>query len=1615
MAARSCIRFFNATRIAALLVFVFLILEVPDVSADPVVRSFEIRSGDMVEDPSRGWLWLSGRSNSAAHANSVIALDPQTMTVQRSFAVGPDPVLLALSDNSRYLYVSLEGAPGYQRIDLEAEQVSPRYTLETGTSGPNYVMDMAVPPGDPLALAVVVRSAGSFQQLGIFDDGVARPDAVSWSHAVNRIAFAGDGSALFGHNGISSGFDFRRFVVDQNGVRHRDSIGGLVGGFGVSLRRSGDWMFSGDGVLFDPDNLRIIGHVPEGGTVDDTILDRDLGKFFQVEGLGNRNIRLTTYDAATFVRLRNLTVSGSWPRPIEMARWGNRGLAVRTADNIIVVEDDLVRVAGAEADLRTEVIIEPVQRIVDETFFYGIRLANAGPDVAELIHLSHRVPEGFQIVSATAPGKVVPKGRESFVEWDWAALNVGEVREVVVEAKVATSGRFHIAAEASSDTRDRQPASMVGEGWLHVNSVARDHAVLGERALVVKDMVVDAGSGLIYASVDREDRLYPSRVVAIDPATGDVVRSYFVGADPGPLAISAEEGLLYVATQNGFNVSRIALHSGEVDLNFGLGLSTHGHTNQLRFAKAMRVLPGAPNSLAVAMRTENSYDRLAVFDSGVARAEESAFGYEVTSIAFNDTGDKIYGFDGSNSAWDFRKFGVGASGITHVASERGLLSGWANDLTHFDGMVYSSAGTVIDPAAMETAGFFGGSSSGRMSLALLPERDRALFLQSGGEIEAFAMNSFTGTAKWVIPAVTGARGPLLVLEDNRMVFLREDSLLFIESTIADLNPSRLTVEVENPPVDMRVGMEWTYRVKVTNTGTEPAHGLRISQPAVTSLSRAGVETTKGTVSFSSNAFTVNVETIEPGETVEVAVTIRPNSVRSYKPTLTISTIETDVDPSVRVRELSFAARATGVLKVEIPEVASEGDGNLGGAGKVELGEVETFDVVVLLTSALESKVKTPPSVTIPAGALSATFDLEILDDDLLDGTHSVTITARAAGFTSDSASIRVLDNESAAITLVLPQTVRRGESAVGEITIDGIPSRPVSVTLIAGENEWLDLPQSVVIPAGADRAQFEIHASEVIPPLEGAAVTVTANVPGWVPGEATVRVLPPAPGQPFNPLPRTSGEFTSSSPTLTWNNSTSVQLVVNGDFSRGDFHGWKLETSENGGWAINDGTFDPPGPAIPQPPFSPDYAAISYQTGGGTRELSQEILLPFGTDKISLRWRHRIQNAAGQYVPGEHAFRVEVYERDGAFRETLFETFPRFPSVTTWQLREVDLTRFQGEWIRLAFIQEDTLGSLNVSLDDVSVTAQFPRAEAIEGDVYDVYLGKSPYLGEADFIGTVDVPRLPLSGLERGATYYWQVVVRRGNEAVATPVWTFRTAAVEVAIIAPEGPTAEETLDFEVVFTDPVHPPSLDSFMMSNVVAASITGDGNRYTITVVPRSYGYVSLILPENAVQTLEGEGNAVSGTASVHYIGSATFERWRQFYFTRSEQFNDPEGTGRDGDAGDVGMPNLLRYAVGMMRGEVDLELLPKAVLLRENGEVVPGLVFHWQPDSLDVDYVIEVSENLVDWREGGESIEVVSVEDAGETKRITVREKNPDSEIEKRFMRLRVIGKENPETP
>ena len=194
------------------------------------------------------------------------------------------------------------------------------------------------------------------------------------------------------------------------------------------------------------------------------------------------------------------------------------------------------------------------------------------------------------------------------------------------------------------------------------------------------------------------------------------------------------------------------------------------------------------------------------------------------------------------------------------------------------------------------------------------------------------------------------------------------------------------------------------------------------------------------------------------------------------------------------------------LSVSLPASATKGQGVLAGQGSVSVAQPQIANLTVSLTSSDTSEVTVPATVTILAGQTNAAFDLDIIDDHILDGTDNVAIVASAPGNSNGTNFIAVFDNETATLTLTLPTGADHGDGQVqGSVTSSAAPARDISVSLASSDAAIFQPPSIVVIPAGQTSADF--YATIIDTNYIGDwSVTVTAHVMNWTDGQAGITI-----------------------------------------------------------------------------------------------------------------------------------------------------------------------------------------------------------------------------------------------------------------------------------------------------------------------------------------------------------------------------------------------------------------------------------------------------------------------------------------------------------------------------
>jgi uncharacterized repeat protein (TIGR01451 family) len=197
------------------------------------------------------------------------------------------------------------------------------------------------------------------------------------------------------------------------------------------------------------------------------------------------------------------------------------------------------------------------------------------------------------------------------------------------------------------------------------------------------------------------------------------------------------------------------------------------------------------------------------------------------------------------------------------------------------------------------------------------------------------------------------------------------------------------------------------------------------------------------------------------------------------------------------------------LSVVLPSSASETAGWVS-TGQVQASAPVAANVTVWLSSSDTNRVRVPDFAMIPAGQSSGAFGFAPLDNARIDGSEYVTISASVPGWTTGQGQVRITDNESTAITVTVPFQVNEGSGVLtnaGKVQIGGLLLTNLVVTLTNGLPALLQVPATVIIPAGQTSAWFDVTAPDDSLTNGNQTTLFTASASGFASGARWVTIV----------------------------------------------------------------------------------------------------------------------------------------------------------------------------------------------------------------------------------------------------------------------------------------------------------------------------------------------------------------------------------------------------------------------------------------------------------------------------------------------------------------------------
>ena len=188
-------------------------------------------------------------------------------------------------------------------------------------------------------------------------------------------------------------------------------------------------------------------------------------------------------------------------------------------------------------------------------------------------------------------------------------------------------------------------------------------------------------------------------------------------------------------------------------------------------------------------------------------------------------------------------------------------------------------------------------------------------------------------------------------------------------------------------------------------------------------------------------------------------------------TFTVTMIVSDDDGGKSQQQFTISVGPPPSLELQIDRtsIAEDAGANAAILTVKRVGFDTTVPLSVSLVSSDTTELQLPGSILIPAGRTSATVFVQAIDDTLLDGTIQVKLSASSGSILSNNITIDVLDREQ--IVLSINRSILAENAGAGAATLTVSRSntdinQSISVQLSSNDTSEINLPASVVIPAG---------------------------------------------------------------------------------------------------------------------------------------------------------------------------------------------------------------------------------------------------------------------------------------------------------------------------------------------------------------------------------------------------------------------------------------------------------------------------------------------------------------------------------------------------------------------
>jgi len=725
--------------------------------------------------------------NTGTNANTVVAIDPDTVTVGTAVAAGNTPDLLSLSTDDSLLYVSLDGTPSIVRFNLPALTLDSSYNLSVPTSnifGAQTTVSMAVAPGSPHTIATIfgqwTTSPPNTDGTFIYDDTTARASSITYyDEGSTSLVWGANASALYATDndtgadlfvnsvsstGVTVAEDYGGVMFSQNGTLHFDPVSGYI--------------YSDDGRVANPANGDLVGtfnlssYIPNGAYPSHCVPNVANNVVFFIlqssaQFSAGSGVTILAFNATTYQLVGTLPIDGISGYPSDFVRWGNAGLAfimtpnwglLPTGSGPIYLLDGSFVSASATPDFTTGTSVDPLPALV-----------SISPQAAAA---------GSPAVTLTVTGSNFQSG--ALVLWNGAALATTFNSATSLGATIPASA-LAAAGSAVVTVSNGSGGSSAASLAFTITSASPGAPNLLAVNLASLDIAWDSAGDQLIAPVWSADPQYGNSIVAINPATGAVTNSVSVAADPTMARVTIDGRYVYTGFKAVNQATQLTLPGLSAPASFSLGANSFDGP---WYALDLEPAPGAPLTTAVIFGT-NDVDppqgSLVIYNDGTqlptaAAGFGTAGGNTFNNLQWGANASTLYADDDS-STLDFYTLAVNSSGVTLTNTVDNAFGAIGSKI-HFDaatGYIYDDNGQVINPATALQVGKFNASGllvvDDTLSRVFILGQTTAQSGTANYTIQSFNQTTFAAVGSISITGVVGTPVAVTLWGANGLAFV----------------------------------------------------------------------------------------------------------------------------------------------------------------------------------------------------------------------------------------------------------------------------------------------------------------------------------------------------------------------------------------------------------------------------------------------------------------------------------------------------------------------------------------------------------------------------------------------------------------------------------------------------------------------------------------------------------------------------------------------------------------------------------------------------------------------------------------------------------------------------